>query len=485
MDSDIISELLKKIEELGQLNNNLSAQLSKGVHAMPEDIFRRCFCVSPTPSLLVDTDREIILDANQAAVNIYGFQINTLLQTSLSKLEPTINLYSLKECVEGDSRRVRHILSGGRAAEVDIVTTRPIPSDRALQLWTVYEIKKESERFQLLKKSEQRFREMIDLAQDMIYRTDVRGFYTYGNPFLLSQIDYSLEEFCRMHYTDLIRADFRYPIQAAYTAQGVNGTGNSYHEIPVITKHGSEIWIGQNVQPIKKHGQVIGFQAIARVITAKRTTEMQIAKHITYLHRKLERLRARTLHLTSAKSEMEDMALTDYLTGLNNRRAFQKEIAEEFEKARNSNSALSLLVIDLDHFKRVNDTTGHPAGDELLHEVGTNLAAKLRQTDIVARFGGDEFAVILPGTDQFGATTQAERLREMIEEIFEEERVTASIGASSLREETTNIMQLIVEADTALLSAKNQGRNRVRHYSNIESIDRLNAVVDDSLFPPV
>ncbi len=483
MDSDIISELLKKIEELAQLNNNLSAQLSKDANPMPEDIFRRCFSVSPIPTLLIDTNRAIILDANKAAVNLYGLQINTLLQTSLQKLEPTINTLSLEECIEGDSRRVRHILAGGKAAEVDVVTTRPVPSDRALQLWTIYEIKKESERFQLLKKSEQRFREMIDLAQDMVYRTDMRGFYTYGNHYLLSQIDYTLEEFCRMHYTDLIRADFRYSIQAIYTAQGVNGTVNTYHEMPVITKSGAEIWIGQNVQAIKKHGQVIGFQAIARVITEKRKTEMEIAKHITYLHRRLERLRERTLHLTSAKTEMEDMALTDYLTGLNNRRAFQKEIAVEFEKARKSNCALSLLVIDLDHFKRVNDTTGHPAGDQLLHEVGTHLASRLRQTDIVARFGGDEFAVILPGTDEFGATTQAERLREMIEELFEEEKVTASIGASSLRDETTSIMQLIVEADTALLTAKNHGRNRVFHHSNIEAVDHHNAVVNNSVFP--
>ena len=163
--------------------------------------------------------------------------------------------------------------------------------------------------------------------------------------------------------------------------------------------------------------------------------------------------------------QLLEAAMRDPLTGVYNRRHFDERMQAEFAAARRHGSALSLLVVDVDHFKKVNDTHGHLAGDAALKTVARTLSEALRKEDILARFGGEEFVILARGSDLAGATQFAERLRERVEQAqtkweSKELRVTVSIGLAQLSPEMT-VQQLIDAADRGVYQAKHNGRNQV------------------------
>ena len=171
--------------------------------------------------------------------------------------------------------------------------------------------------------------------------------------------------------------------------------------------------------------------------------------------------------LEQARRQLDVLATTDDLTGLHNRRHFMSVIEAEWDRAKRYGSTASLLLIDVDHFKLVNDTHGHLCGDELLRRIAAATAELLRQPDVLARFGGEEFMVFLPHTDTLGAVDVAERIRERIKAMvldWQGRQVTASvsIGVAPMRTEMPSLDFLLHEADTALYTAKADGRDRVR-----------------------
>jgi diguanylate cyclase (GGDEF)-like protein len=166
--------------------------------------------------------------------------------------------------------------------------------------------------------------------------------------------------------------------------------------------------------------------------------------------------------------EMKHLARTDFLTGLPNHRYFQSSLAREVGRAQRHDHALSLLLIDLDCLKKVNDRFGHQAGDSVTREVAGTISRTCREIDFAARYGGEEFVVILPETDLQGAVLVAERIRRNIEatEVEVEVGVTASIGVASYPANATTSEDLIRTADQALYVAKNAGRNQVSHFKH-------------------
>jgi two-component system cell cycle response regulator len=180
--------------------------------------------------------------------------------------------------------------------------------------------------------------------------------------------------------------------------------------------------------------------------------------------------RAQAIETTrAANARLEQLATTDPLTQVLNRRALVERLAREMERAVRADRSVALLMIDLDHFKRVNDTHGHLVGDDALRDVARLLLGEARGSDAVARYGGEEFLVVLPDTDDEGAVAFAERVRERVERHEFRGRddaamqMTASIGVAtfpSARIETGE--DLLARADAALYRAKADGRNRVR-----------------------
>jgi len=168
---------------------------------------------------------------------------------------------------------------------------------------------------------------------------------------------------------------------------------------------------------------------------------------------------------------LEHETLTDPLTGVYNRRFMEQRLREEVSKARRYHFKLAVLLLDLDHFKQVNDELGHQAGDEMLIEIGNLVNRELRDSDILARYGGEEFLVIAPNTAPTAAEALAERLRSCIESHSfltdfdkaqkQESRITVSIGVASFGDSSNDEEGLIQVADQNLYRAKHDGRNRV------------------------
>lgn len=172
--------------------------------------------------------------------------------------------------------------------------------------------------------------------------------------------------------------------------------------------------------------------------------------------------------LQEAIAALEALASRDGLTNLTNHRAFQERLEAAFQQARRYNEPLSLVFLDVDHFKDYNDAHGHPAGDEALKTVAQLLQQQARAMDVVARYGGEEFAIVLPHTDSDGAASLGERFRAAIETATawsnsagSTTQMTISVGVATLTPDMTRRSDLIAAADRALYDAKKGGRNRV------------------------
>ena len=187
------------------------------------------------------------------------------------------------------------------------------------------------------------------------------------------------------------------------------------------------------------------------------------------LARTRDELRGRHRLIASARAEnarLAALAQTDPLTRLLNRRGLCDRLAAELDRTRRYGTVVSLLLVDLDHFKQVNDTYGHLTGDQALRAVASVLRLTARSVDLVARYGGEEFVVALPETAEAGAITFAERIRERIEahrfQTSPTLRVTASVGVAWFpSQHAETVEDLLARADEALYRAKADGRNRV------------------------
>ncbi|MEQ9379431.1 MAG: diguanylate cyclase [Pirellulales bacterium] len=197
---------------------------------------------------------------------------------------------------------------------------------------------------------------------------------------------------------------------------------------------------------------------------------LQVGCRMIRLH---ETLRENNARLHHANEELAELAIKDVLSGLLNRRAFFEHAENEWKRSVRYDLPLTCLVMDIDHFKRINDTFGHPAGDSVICKVGEVLRHVFRETDILGRYGGEEFSVVLYDCDADAAALVAERLRCAIETlrmpvIERDFHFTMSLGLASRSSEVVNFDMLVDHADQALLTAKRTGRNRVARFDEIK-----------------
>ncbi len=180
----------------------------------------------------------------------------------------------------------------------------------------------------------------------------------------------------------------------------------------------------------------------------------------------VEQLEANQQRILAQNSELARLAATDPLTGVFNRRSFMEAGQRELVRSRRHARLFSVIQLDIDHFKKINDSHGHAVGDRVLQAFAAKCLEELRENDVFGRLGGEKFALLLPETDLAGAGVVAERFREavaglVVKDEGREVRFTISLGVASLQEQDTALEDLLRRADEALYLAKNSGRNRV------------------------
>lgn len=297
-----------------------------------------------------------------------------------------------------------------------------------------------------LAEAEKRYRLLAEFSSDVILSVE-GGMITYASPSLSELLDWSIDEVLGKAIVD-----FCHPDDVPGIAQALNAVRSGLtqvdYRVRALHKNGSHVWVEARAKHLPgdtghlMHKRVINLRGIA----ARKEIEEELVR---------------------AQVRLQQLATTDPLTGLANRRKFDEALLPEFRRAEKGGPPLSVLVIDIDHFKRFNDQHGHHVGDEVLRVVGTELAlCAQRAGDLAVRLGGEEFVVLLPGADASSAMVLADQLLTKVRTLrvagAPGEQLTISVGAATYAASMpmSGPSELMKAADDALYQAKREGRNR-------------------------
>ena len=306
-----------------------------------------------------------------------------------------------------------------------------------------------------LRESEERFRLIAENGSDVISLYSTEGRLVYISPSCERVLGFLPEEMPRMAPFATVHPQDYDRLQRHFSHL-LRGEPVGSIQVRMLHKTGRHIWLEMMWRAVMdENGHVAQLQVSSRDITDSKQNE----RNLEDAQRKL---RQQQDMLQDANSKLSELAALDGLTQLRNRRAFEERLEDETRRWRRHGNEVSLVLLDIDHFKSYNDTYGHPKGDEVLRAVGRLLRRSIRAADFAARYGGEEFAVILPNTNEAGSLVVAEQLRRTIAEATWEDRtITASIGVATMSEEISSPEQLVDAADRALYRSKLAGRNRV------------------------
>ncbi len=242
--------------------------------------------------------------------------------------------------------------------------------------------------------------------------------------------------------------------------------------IPVLLNARRDEWNGNRVidcivvQMKKRMDYELELRSAKRKMEEAYAEKEQALARLEQIYLEIEAKQAELLAINSGLVELSN---TDKLTGIRNRRFFQEKLEEQINLYRREGTSFSLLIIDIDHFKQVNDTYGHQVGDVVLVKLAGLLVDGVRPEDVVARFGGEEFTILLPGTGADKSKEMAEQLNRTVAQAAWEETgsLTVSIGAATFSEQDTEA-SILVNADRALYASKRNGRNRTTHFNELD-----------------
>ena len=297
-----------------------------------------------------------------------------------------------------------------------------------------------------LEESQQQFRTFTDNTPMLTFIKGEDGRYEYVNKPFLRRFNFSAEEVIGKADSQLWEPDVVERIRAFERQVLARGITCETMEMSKALDGSDVFWRVYKFPLFWQGHRAIG--GIAVDISESKRYE-----------RELEAVRAQ---LEASNATLRELSTTDELTNTHNRRSFIERLRIEWERATRLDAPLSLLMIDVDHFKAYNDSFGHLAGDAVLQQLAQLLCETARSIDVVARYGGEEFSVILPDADHEGAHTFAERFRVAIESAnWPRRNLTVSIGVSTRTPKTKDAGFLLDRADNALYRAKRNGRNRV------------------------
>jgi diguanylate cyclase (GGDEF)-like protein/PAS domain S-box-containing protein len=284
----------------------------------------------------------------------------------------------------------------------------------------------------------EQLRSLVDMLPQIVVETDLKGNLVFANQKAFESTGYTKEDFARgLNAIELVipeeQAMVRQNMQKILNGEKLQGT-----EYTALRKDGSTYPVCVYSSFKIENGQTSGIRSIIIDITE---------------HKK-------------AEEKLKKASLSDYLTGLANRPNILQRLEYEKNLYERQANAFSIILCDIDHFKKVNDTYGHEFGDLVLKAITYIFPEILRKIDIASRWGGEEFLILLPASDQQGSSLAAERLRQAIEKMKIQSdnffvKVTMSFGVATWKDTYNNIEEFIRQADQNLYRAKDEGRNRV------------------------
>ena len=320
-------------------------------------------------------------------------------------------------------------------------TSELIATNRRLQT----EIAERRDMEAALRAGEKNYRNLVDSVNSIILRWDAKGRIVFMNPYGIKFFGYETEDLIGKNVVGTIvpESESISKRDLGHLMEEIRNDPDRFrnNENENITRDGRRVWIYWTNRAITDdEGRIVEILSVGNDITGRRHME----------------------------AELRRLATTDPLTGAFNRRRFFQKARQEFLRHRRYGHPLAVLLMDMDHFKKINDTHGHPVGDAVLKTFVKTCQSVFRVTDIFGRTGGEEFSAVLPETDAANAARVAERLRDRVSNSSLEGengdpaiRFTVSIGLTGLQEDDLTLESLIRRADQALYTAKRSGRNRV------------------------
>lgn len=308
-----------------------------------------------------------------------------------------------------------------------------------------------------LRRSETRFRSLFEQTHDGVMMLSLQGEFMEVNQTALNILGYSEEEMLHMSVVDISTQG-----KEAFDLFDRLLAGEQVRPFETVMrrKDGSTIPIEVNLVMVHDPGGApLHFQVAFRDISRRKEAEEELLATNAILNQQVQ-------EVTRLQEELREQALRDALTGLYNRRYLAETLPREILRTLRDGSPLSIIIGDIDYFKRINDTYGHPFGDIFLVEIANILKRSARASDLVCRYGGEEFLLVLPGADAKAAAIRAEEIRRKCAKLImlhdgDKVQVTTSFGVASFPLHGKDPDEIIEKADKALYLSKNNGRDRV------------------------
>jgi diguanylate cyclase (GGDEF)-like protein/PAS domain S-box-containing protein len=391
-----------------------------------------------------------VLQVNDAFCHMLGYSAQELMTMNVAEFDAQWSAEQIREKISrlGDDATIFETLyrcRDGQIINVDISSVRVNVDGETLVYCSSRDVTERKRAVQALTESQKKLNAVIDTALDAVVQMDAAGEIIGWNTQAENIFGWSREEVVgRILSETIIPPQYRDAhVQGLkrFLASGEGYALNSRVELVGLHRDGHEFPVELSITAANTAGEY-EFNGFIRDITAQKRAEKLIWNQANF----------------------------DSLTGLPNRNMFHDRLAQNIRKAQRTGLKTALLVIDLDKFKEVNDTLGHSVGDLLLQEAGRRISASVRQSDTVARLGGDEFTVILGELEEVGRIERvAETILQSLTEPFrlkgEVAYVSASIGITLHPDDTTEVDDLLKNADQAMYAAKNEGRNRFNYFT--------------------
>ena len=423
---------------------------------------------TPGISLLIDLEG-IIVCANIKATVHFGIELNQLIGR---------NVYSLFDEATSAGRRAIATQAALQRKPVFLEDERNgihfrhslvpvIDPDGVVRRVAVFaeDITERKQAEIALRGSEEQYRFLAENTADTVWQLDNQMRFTYVNGAYIHLSGFPREEIIGRSVMEFFTPQGRATVAAMMIKRKENEARGEVNvalrfEVPHIRKVGDPFWAEINSNPIyDESGTITAFNGIMRDIDVSKRYEMKLEDANFQLQQQLK-------DIVALQSQLKEQAVRDALTGLHNRRYMEETLPREIARAKREGYPIALIMVDLDHFKRINDTFGHPTGDAVLKVMASILLHGAREGDIICRYGGEEFLVALPNMSLAQALVRAKNWQDTLRQTrvnhgtFAVE-TTLSAGISAFPDNSSEVETLLRLADDALYRAKANGRNRV------------------------